>query len=234
MRASIVPEEYFKGNFVVNPTTLKQKLKQVKAFVFDWDGVFNDGRKNLEGHSNFSETDAMAVNLMRFSHFLLYKQLPITILITGENNRLAFSYAEREHFNHVYFKVSHKEQALMHLCEQHKISPADILFVFDDVLDFSLAKLAGVRFMVGRSANPLLNEFAENNRLADYITKHSGVNHAVREVSEIVMTMCNNYSVAVEHRMRYTDAYKDYLGLRNQLSTGYFTIQNEQVVPAQP
>ncbi len=44
----------------------------------------------------------------------------------------------------------------MHLCEQHKISPADVLFVFDDVLDFSVAKLAGVRFMIGRPANPLL------------------------------------------------------------------------------
>ena len=234
MKASINPEEYFKGTFVINPTTLKQKLKQVKAYVFDWDGVFNDGRKNLEGHSNFSETDAMGVNLMRFSHFLQYKKLPLTILITGEKNQLAFSFAQREHFDLVYFKVAHKEQALMHLCETHKISPADVMFLFDDVLDFSLAKLAGVRFMVSRTANPLLTEFAAGNRLADYITKHSGANHAVREVSEMVMTMSNNYTVAVENRMRYTDAYKDYIGLRNQLPTSFFTIQNDQVVPAQP
>ena len=231
MNANINPEDYFKGTFVSSPATLKQKLKQIKAFVFDWDGVFNDGRKNIDGHSNFSETDAMAVNLMRFSHYLVHKEIPPTILITGENNQLAFSYAKREHFNKVYYKVSHKEQALTHLCEHHRLSPGEVLFVFDDVLDFSLARLAGVRFMVGRTANPLLNEYAANNRLADYITKHSGVNHAIREVSEMVMAMRNNFTVAVENRMKYSEAYKDYIGLRNQLLVDFFTIQNGQVIP---
>jgi 3-deoxy-D-manno-octulosonate 8-phosphate phosphatase (KDO 8-P phosphatase) len=170
MKANIAPEQYFRGEFISSPTTLKQKLKQVKAFVFDWDGVFNDGRKNFEGHSGFSETDSMGVNMMRFSYFLQHKQLPVTAIITGENNQLAFSFAKRENLHLVYYKAANKENALMHLCEQHRISPADILFVFDDVLDFSVAKLAGVRFMIGRNANPLLHEFAAERRLVDYIT----------------------------------------------------------------
>ncbi|MES2850736.1 MAG: phosphatase [Bacteroidota bacterium] len=231
MKANVTPEDYFKGEFVSSPQTLKQKLKQVKAFVFDWDGVFNDGRKNFEGHSGFSETDSMGVNMMRFSHFLMTKQLPITAIITGENNQLAFSFAKRENLHYVYYKSGDKEKALMHLCEQHKISPADVLFVFDDVLDFSVAKLAGVRFMIGRSANPLLSEFAVEKRLADYITMHDGSQNGVREVSEIVMSMANNFEVAIELRMKYGDAYKDYLSLRNKTATQFFTSKDTGIIP---
>lgn len=232
MKANIAPEQYFKGEFVSSPTTLKQKLKQIKAFVFDWDGVFNDGRKNFEGHSGFSETDSMGVNMMRFSHYLQNKQLPITAIITGENNQLAFSFAKRENLHYVYYKVANKEKALMHLCEQHKISPADVLFVFDDVLDFSVAKLAGVRFMIGRTSNPLLNEFAAEKRLVDYITAHNGKENGIREVSEIVMSMSNNFDVAIELRMRYADAYRDYITLRNTTPTNFFTTKDHAIIPA--
>ncbi len=231
MKANIAPEEYFKGEFISSPTTLKQKIKQIKAFVFDWDGVFNDGRKNIDGHSSFSETDSMGVNMMRFSYFLQHKQLPVTALITGENNQLAFSFAKRESLNHVYYKASNKETALMHLCQQHRISPADVLFVFDDVLDFSVAKLAGVRFMIGRKANPLLHEFAAEKRLVDYITANSGNDNGVREVSEIVMSMTNNFDVAIELRMRYAEAYRDYLTLRNKTATEFFTTKDNGIIP---
>lgn len=231
MKANIAPEQYFRGEFVSSPTTLKQKLKQVKAFVFDWDGVFNDGRKNFEGHSGFSETDSMGVNMMRFSYFLQHKQLPVTAIITGENNQLAFSFAKRENLHLVYYKAANKENALMHLCEQHRISPADILFVFDDVLDFSVAKLAGVRFMIGRNANPLLHEFAAERRLVDYITKYNGNENGVREVSEIVMSMSNNFDVALELRMKYAEAYKDYITLRNKTATQFFTTKDNGIIP---
>jgi len=231
MKANISPEEYFKGEFVSSPTTVKQKLKQIKAFVFDWDGVFNDGRKNLEGHSGFSEPDSMGVNLMRFSYFLTHKQLPATALITGENNKLAFLFAKRESFNNVYYKAASKEKALMHFCNEHKISPADVLFVFDDVLDFSVAKLCGVRFMIGRPANPLLAEFAAEHRLVDYITRYNGNNYGVREVSELVMGMGNNFDVAVEHRMKFSEAYKDYLALRNRVQPQFFSAKDNLVTP---
>ncbi len=230
MKVNIAPENYFKGVFVSSATTLKQKLKQVKVLVFDWDGVFNDGRKNIEGHSNFSEVDSMGINLMRFSFYLTYKKLPITAVITGENNQLAFSFAKRECLNAVYYKAANKEMALMHLCDQYKISPADVLFVFDDVLDFSAAKLAGVRFMVGRGANPLLNEFAAENRIVDYITRFDGAHNAIREVSEIVMSMGNNFDITVDNRMRFSEAYQDYLALRREVVPDFFSAKDNQII----
>jgi len=229
MHANLLLEDYFTGEFVTNNLTLKQKIKQVKAFVFDWDGVFNNGQKNIDGDSGFSEVDSMGINLMRFSHFLQTKHLPITAIITGEHNKLAMSFAKRENFHSVYYKINNKEKALLHLCEQYKMSPADILFVYDDVLDLAAAKHAGVRFMINRSCNPLLIKFAKENRLVDYITKFDGNTNALREISEMVMTFSNNFNLAVEHRIKFSEAYQAYLQNRKEINPQLFTLQDNLI-----
>ena len=226
-------EDYFAGTFIPNAAALRQKYRPIKAFIFDWDGVFNEGRKNIDGHSSFSEVDSMGINLMRFSHFQLNKQLPITAIITGENNLLAFSYAKRENFNAIYSKVSNKEKAIRHFCKQHKISPSEIMFVFDDVLDFSVANIVGVRMMVKRDANPLLIEFAKKSRLVDYITKHDGNNYALREISELVLLITNNFNQAVEHRMKFSEQYQQYIGERKRTPTLSYIFEQNEIIPAE-
>lgn len=230
MQANLQLEDYFNGEFVTNSLTLKQKLRQVKAFVFDWDGVFNNGQKNIDGDSGFSEVDSMGINMMRFSHTLQAKRVPVTAIITGENNQLALSFAKRENFHAVYSKMANKEKALLHLCEQYKMSPADIMFVFDDVLDFSSAKLAGVRFMISRPSNPLLVKFAKDNRLVDYITKSDGSTNALREISEMVMAYYNNFNLTIEHRMKFSEVYQSYIQERRQISPQLFTLKDNTVI----
>src|SRR5690606_10938202 len=88
--------EQFKGQVQTTPELLREKLSGVKAFVFDWDGVFNDGMKDEKGSSRFSEVDSMGTNLLRFNHFLRSGELPITAIISGEKNQAAFTLAERE------------------------------------------------------------------------------------------------------------------------------------------
>ena len=65
----MITEEFFKGVFITDVAIIQQKLQQVKAFIFDWDGVFNDGRKDIQGNSGFSEIDSMGINMMRFSYY---------------------------------------------------------------------------------------------------------------------------------------------------------------------
>lgn len=223
-------DKYFNGIFVSDVSTIQQKLLHIKAFVFDWDGVFNDGRKNIDGHSNFSETDSMGVNMMRFSHYLIHHQLPLSIIFTGENNKLALSFAERENFNSVYHKTANKKLALDHFCSLYKISPSEILFVFDDVLDFTVAEFAGVRCMVKQDATVLLQNFAMQNNLVDYITKNSGGNNAVREVSELIMMLSNNFDETINERMHYSETYKRYLVLRKNITLKKFTTKDQMIV----
>ncbi len=53
------------GSFVTPVEELIQKLDECRAVVFDWDGVFNAGRKGQASSSGFSEVDSMGTNMLR-------------------------------------------------------------------------------------------------------------------------------------------------------------------------
>jgi 3-deoxy-D-manno-octulosonate 8-phosphate phosphatase (KDO 8-P phosphatase) len=220
----------FNGDFVMDFSVMKNKLRNIKAFIFDWDGVFNNGHKNLDGHSSFSEIDSMGINLLRFNNYLLQKKLPLAAIITGEKNEIAFNFAKRENFNNLYYKVKNKETALLHFCKQHHISPSEVMFMFDDVLDFSVAKLVGLRMMVNRKSNPLTVEYARQQRLVDYVTFYDGSNNAIREVSELCMLLSNNFQKVMELRMKNTAEYKTYIKTRNDVQTIPFTASGDDIV----
>jgi len=226
--------EYFRGKFVTLPAEILTKLENVKAFVFDWDGVFNDGFKDNSGSRPFSEVDSMGTNLLRFNHFLRKGEVPIVAIISGEHNLAARTFAEREHFNAVYSKVRHKRQAIEHLCATHNISPDEILFVFDDVLDFSAAEMVGLRIMVAHSCSPLLSDYADKHGLADYITAHSGGGHAIRESVELLTGLTGMYAETISHRVKYDETYQQYLQLRNQPVPQYFTSKDLEIVSHEP
>src|SRR5579862_3149987 len=135
--------QMFRGRFLESPESLRQKVIRIRAIVFDWDGVFNGGIKDESGSSTFSEIDAMGTNLLRFSHFIATNQSLFTAIISGEKNPLAFKFAKREHFHEVYFKIRHKSEAVLHFCRRNEIDPQEVAFVFDDVLDFSAARICG-------------------------------------------------------------------------------------------
>jgi 3-deoxy-D-manno-octulosonate 8-phosphate phosphatase (KDO 8-P phosphatase) len=221
--------QQFKGSFITEPKDLQQKLLQVKAYIFDWDGVFNNGKKEDNGSSSFNEIDAMGTNLLRFHHYLRTGTIPQFIIISGENNHAARTLALREHYQAVYTGVKFKTQALEHLCEHANLQPEEVAFVFDDVLDFSVAKVAGVRMMVGRNANPLLTGFAVQENLVDYITHHDGNHHAVREAIELMMGLTGNYDRTISERMNYTETYQQYLQQRNEPEPKFFTSQHSTI-----
>src|SRR6201998_4690564 len=108
--------DIFKGSFVTSSKELAQKLQRIKAYIFDWDGVFNDAHKQYDNSSSFSETDSMGINLLRFAHYLKNDRSAPIAIMSGEQNKTAFYFAQREHFNAVYYKIKHKEMALQHLC----------------------------------------------------------------------------------------------------------------------
>jgi 3-deoxy-D-manno-octulosonate 8-phosphate phosphatase (KDO 8-P phosphatase) len=78
------------GVFVSSTPKIIEALGKIKAFVFDWDGVFNNAVKNENKSSNFNEADSMGTNMLRFSHYLLSNELPKTAIISGERNEFAF------------------------------------------------------------------------------------------------------------------------------------------------
>jgi len=94
------------GQFITEPKLIASKLSNIKAFIFDWDGVFNSGDKQANGGSSFSEVDSMGTNLLRYSFFLKNNRLPICGIISGEKNESAFYFSSREGFDFSFFKIA--------------------------------------------------------------------------------------------------------------------------------
>jgi 3-deoxy-D-manno-octulosonate 8-phosphate phosphatase (KDO 8-P phosphatase) len=211
------------GKFCIPAADIQFKLQKVKAFIFDWDGVFNDGSKRDLTGSGFAEPDAMGTNMLRFSYWLLNNKLPVTAIITGEENESALLLGKRERFSALYFKASNKLKSFEHFLVTHHLKGDEVAFVFDDVLDLGVASQCGVRIAAHRFSNPLFNKFLLDHSLCDYMTSHPGGHCAVREACELLFGLYGKYEEAISNRMQFSDRYKAYLGERQEVETCIFT-----------
>ncbi len=221
--------QQFKGQFIIHAETIVQRLMNIKAFVYDWDGVFNNGMKDENGSSPFSEIDAMGTNMLRFNHYLRTGENPIFIVVSGEANKAAFSLSQREHFTATYYSIKHKRVALDHICKTYGLRPHEVAFMFDDVLDLSMAEVCGLRVMVGRQSNPLLIQYAVTKNLVDYVTASDGANNAVRETAELFTGLSGKYGDTISQRMQFSDGYQKYLKLRNTAETKFYTVKDAEI-----
>ncbi len=207
------------GKFITQPGEIREKYSEIKGIVFDWDGVFNDGLKFIQAGSLFSEPDSMGVNLLRFNHYVIHNHLIHTFIVTGLNNEMAVTFAEREHFNGIYLNYKFKEEAFDRICNQTGCQLSEIAYVFDDVLDFGMAGSCGLSFFVRRIASPLTYKYVVENQICDYITGMEGGKHAVREICELLIGLNGNFDETVEKRIAFKGLYEKYYTLRNQIKT---------------
>lgn len=218
------------GQFITPPQVITEKLKNIKAFVFDWDGVFNTSEKST-GHPNgFSEADSMGINLVRYDYFYRNAHLPLAAIITGEENATAFDFAKRENFAAIYFKIKNKNEALAHFCKAHNLQPENIAWFFDDVLDLGLAIIAGLRFYLARPSQPLTTAFVIDNQLVDYIPAHKGGNHALRECCELLMGLSGNFDELLQNRINFSPNYVEYIETRATVKPVIFKKQEDGFV----
>jgi 3-deoxy-D-manno-octulosonate 8-phosphate phosphatase (KDO 8-P phosphatase) len=198
---------------------LSKRVRAVRALVFDWDGVFNVGAKGQNKESGFSEADSMGVNMLRYGLWRRDRVLPVTVIITGENNPVALSFAEREHFHAVYLGIANKSDVIPQLCSEHDLGRDEIACVFDDINDLGMASECGARFLVRRNSSPLLQDFVLKNDYCDYITAAQADSYAVREIAELALGLMGVFDTVVSSRVKYDDDYCEYFSARQAVAT---------------
>ena len=215
----LAPFREIGARLLVTPGEIRARLAGIRAFLFDWDGVFNDGMKRAGVPSGFSEADAMGTNLLRFGWWLRDGQVPFTGILTGQDNPAATVLAEREHFQVVYRGFLDKLLALRDLETRFGIRPEQVCFLFDDVLDLGAADRCGLRVLVRNGASPLLAGWTERESLCDYSTGREGGSHAVRETAELLLGLTDRYDEVVRERSVHSQRYRSYLATRNETAT---------------
>lgn len=217
----MLESEAYLGTFTTPPAQLKTKLEQTSGLLFDWDGVFNDGTKGAYP-STFNEVDSMGINMLRFGLYLRDGKIPFTAIVTGQNNEVAYRWAQREHLDAVFSKVKYKKGILKYL-EKQAITPNEILFCFDDIIDLSLAEVVGTRWLIGREANPFFLNYVVEHAYSDYITKQSGGAYALREISETALNLLGIFAETVSKRSAYYGDYETYFQKRQAIQTAFYS-----------
>ncbi len=202
------------GVFLNSVKEITAKLKDVDCFVFDWDGVFNNGAKSDLKGSPFSEADSMGLNMLRFSYWLIHGKLPIVTIITGANNLTAIDFAKREHISAISINTKDKRVTLDQITKKYGTSHTKTAFVFDDILDLDASSICQLSFCVRRKASPLFNEFVSQKHMCDYLSANEGGQHAVREITELLIGLNGNYEETISKRIAYQGDYAQYLAER--------------------
>ena len=210
------------GSFVSLVEEQVQKLDECRAVVFDWDGVFNTGRKGQASSSGFSEADSMGTNMLRYGLWRKLGELPYTAIISGEKNESAIAFAEREHLTAVYTGIRKKQDVIAHLSAESDLQPRQIACVFDDINDLPMAAECGLRFMVRRDASPMFAEYVARHGLCDYVTGARSGGNPVREICELLLGLMAAYDDVVASRVDNDDAYENYFRTRQAVATRHY------------
>jgi 3-deoxy-D-manno-octulosonate 8-phosphate phosphatase (KDO 8-P phosphatase) len=151
--------------------------KKIKLLVLDVDGVLTDG-KLYYGNSG---EELKAFNIQDGLGIKLLQQGNIQVgIITGRVSGLLQRRADELGINPVIQGREDKLTALEELLQSTEFDLHEIAFVGDDLPDLAVINKVGLGLTVANASNTLALK-------ADYQTKKSGGDGAVREIAELIL-----------------------------------------------
>lgn len=164
----------------------KELLHQIKAFVFDMDGVLTSGSFQVGADGlpirNMSSKDGYAMQLAIKKGF-------IVAVISGGHCDGVKASLQRLGLTDIYMKAAHKMDAwkdLLAVYEHQGLAAQNILYMGDDIPDFHLLQQAGI------GAAPA-NAAPEIRQIAQYVSPHRGGHGCVRDVIEQTLKLQGNW-----------------------------------------
>ena len=157
----------------------KAKLHEIKAFVFDYDGVISDG--NI-----WSANDTIIVRSGNVKdgyamQYALRKGYLIAILSGGSGDSIR-SRMKMLGVEDVYLGSHRKKEIFEDFLKDKQLLPEQVLYVGDDIPDYDVMRLAGVSG--GRA-----DAAGEIKAVADYSSHRNGGCGCVRDVIEQVLRL---------------------------------------------
>jgi len=154
----------------------KERLKDIKAFVFDIDGVFSENivlSTDGELMRYMNVKDGFAVKTAVDKGFII-------CIITGGS-----SISVRKRFNDlgvtdIYMKASDKYEDFKDFYMKYDLKPEQILYMGDDIPDYEPMKNSGLATCPADAVEEIQN-------IAHYVSDKNGGKGCVRDVIEQVM-----------------------------------------------
>ena len=164
-------------------TNFKEGLLNVKAFVFDIDGVLSLQTINLNTFGVPNRT----VNLRDgYALQLAVKKGYHIGIISGSNSKEYLKRLKILGVREIYLNSRTKKEHYINFREKLGLHDEEILFMGDDIPDYEVMKMAGV---------PVCPSDADSEikQVASYISDKKGGEGCVRDVIEQVLRLHNNW-----------------------------------------
>ncbi len=175
---------------------LTEKLKKIKAFIFDVDGVLTDGSIIATEDGAllrcFDAKDGMGFRMAHLHGYHLG-------IITG--GRCKSIWLRFKHCGiakeDCYLKSRDKIEDFKDFIKRHNLAPEEVMFFGDDLPDIPVMKACGC------SACPS-DAVSEVREVADYISPMPGGKGVARDAFELVMRLQGKWVLDIEH---YADKF---------------------------
>lgn len=169
---------------------MEERLRKIKAFVFDVDGVLTDGGLfadcNGEFFRVFNAKDGMAIRMA------VMKGYQMGIITGGRSESIRKRFlASGIALEDVYLNSRDKMEDLRKFCSRHSLEPEEIMYFGDDLPDIPVMLTCGC----GVCPSDAVNEVKE---IADIIGTNPGGKGFAREMLEMVMKLQNKWQLDIE------------------------------------
>ncbi len=168
--------------------SLLDRFRQVKVFVFDVDGVLTDG--TLYVFDNGEQVRRMSIK-DGFALQLAVKKGYRIIIISGSHSEAVINRLGKLGITDVFMKVTDKKGKLEELLQQFNATWKEVLFMGDDIPDYTVMKVAGLACAPADAA-------AEIKQAAHYISPLTGGTGCVREMIEKVLKLHGHWELETD------------------------------------
>ena len=151
-------------------------FSKIKLIVFDFDGIFTDGKVTTD-ENGIESVICSRKDTLRFPEL---KNAGIKLaVISKEKNPIVKKRCEKMEIE-CFQSADKKINILKQLIERENILAEETAFMGDDINDLECLKFVGVAFTVANADD-------ECKKIAYYTTIRKGGDHAVREICDLIL-----------------------------------------------
>ncbi|MBO4751566.1 MAG: HAD hydrolase family protein [Bacteroidales bacterium] len=161
----------------------KTKLHEIKAFVFDFDGVMTDGAVWM-----YADKETVRAGNIKDGYAIQYaiKKGYIVTVISGATSLSIDNRMESLGAPKIYTGAANKLEVYRQFMAEHGLRKEEVLYMGDDIPDYEVMKEAGVSCCPSDAAT-------EIKEVADYISLYAGGHGCVRDVIEQTLRLHGNW-----------------------------------------
>ena len=159
--------------------SLRDRVRKIRILLLDVDGVLTDGRlyytDSGETLKVFDVRDGLGIKMIQ--------SLGIkTGVISGRDSPALKNRLEELGIDEIHMGRFRKDEALDRILAKHSLSPEEVVFIGDDLVDVPVLKRVGFPVAVR-------NAPYEVRKHAVYVTRSEGGRGAVREVVDLILKL---------------------------------------------